>query len=241
MSDNHTSDTVHATSNGVTSHKAVTDPADAGPSASQETTTPPQRSQPSPAVLGGTLGALGLIAALVAWLRHRRQPPTPAERLTGATKQLGTASMALGSRAAEHAASAAGQAAAAAAPVAAAAGALGGTALHAAGELGGTALHAAGELGGTAAHAASELGGGAMEAAERAGKVVAAAPAALAESVEGVRRGWSKLMNRMTILVFGGTGYVLGARAGRERYDQIVQAAQKLQQQVSGGSAARAA
>ena len=29
-------------------------------------------------------------------------------------------------------------------------------------------------------------------------------------------------MRKMTMLVSGGVGYVLGARAGRERYEQIV-------------------
>jgi hypothetical protein len=35
-------------------------------------------------------------------------------------------------------------------------------------------------------------------------------------------------MRKMTMLVSGGVGYVLGARAGRERYEQIVTAAQKV-------------
>jgi hypothetical protein len=35
-------------------------------------------------------------------------------------------------------------------------------------------------------------------------------------------------MRKMTAIVAGGVGYVLGARAGRERYDQIVAAAQKI-------------
>ena len=35
-------------------------------------------------------------------------------------------------------------------------------------------------------------------------------------------------MRKMTMLVSGGIGYVLGARAGRERYAQIVTAAQKV-------------
>ncbi len=35
-------------------------------------------------------------------------------------------------------------------------------------------------------------------------------------------------MRKMTMLVSGGVGYVLGARAGRERYDQIMNLALKV-------------
>ncbi|MDX6327368.1 MAG: hypothetical protein QOK15_3722 [Nocardioidaceae bacterium] len=35
-------------------------------------------------------------------------------------------------------------------------------------------------------------------------------------------------MRKMTALVAGGIGYVLGARAGRERYEQIVGFAQRV-------------
>jgi hypothetical protein len=35
-------------------------------------------------------------------------------------------------------------------------------------------------------------------------------------------------MRKMTMLVSGGVGYVLGARAGRERYEQIRQMAMKV-------------
>jgi hypothetical protein len=37
-------------------------------------------------------------------------------------------------------------------------------------------------------------------------------------------------MRRLTILVFGSAGYVLGAHAGRERYEQIVGVAQRVRQ-----------
>jgi outer membrane murein-binding lipoprotein Lpp len=36
------------------------------------------------------------------------------------------------------------------------------------------------------------------------------------------------MMKKMMLLGAGAVGYVLGARAGRERYDQIAQQAQKL-------------
>ena len=58
-------------------------------------------------------------------------------------------------------------------------------------------------------------------AADGAGEVV--------DGVEAVQKAWSKLMTRLTILIFGSIGYVLGARAGRERYDQIVSVAKQAQ------------
>ena len=35
-------------------------------------------------------------------------------------------------------------------------------------------------------------------------------------------------MKKLMLLVAGGVGYVLGARAGRERYDQIKKAATRV-------------
>ena len=54
----------------------------------------------------------------------------------------------------------------------------------------------------------------------------------VAEGVERVQKAWSKLVTRLTILVFGSAGYVLGARAGRERYDQITALAKRAQRLV---------
>jgi hypothetical protein len=52
-----------------------------------------------------------------------------------------------------------------------------------------------------------------------------------------VQRTWRKLTFRLTVLVFGGLGYVLGARAGRERYDQIVRTVSGLAQRPEVRSA----
>jgi hypothetical protein len=76
-------------------------------------------------------------------------------------------------------------------------------------------------------------------AAEEARKVAAAAAGGVrevAEGVESVQKAWSKLVRRLTILVFGSAGYVLGARAGRGRYDQIAGLATRAKQAVQGGS-----
>ena len=48
-------------------------------------------------------------------------------------------------------------------------------------------------------------------------------------------------MKKLIILVAGGTGYVLGARAGRERYDQIRNMAMKVKSNPTVQSTARQA
>lgn len=40
-------------------------------------------------------------------------------------------------------------------------------------------------------------------------------------------------MSKLTILAAGAVGYVLGAKAGRERYDQITKQAQKIREQAT--------
>ena len=80
-----------------------------------------------------------------------------------------------------------------------------------------------------ASDAASLAAGGAKKVAA----VAAEGAREVGESVESVQRAWSKLVTRLTIIVFGSAGYVLGARAGRERYDQIVGAARRAQGSIS--------
>jgi hypothetical protein len=48
-------------------------------------------------------------------------------------------------------------------------------------------------------------------------------------------------MRKLTILLAGGIGYVLGARAGRERYEQIRRAATRVKQNPTVQSAASSA
>ena len=74
-------------------------------------------------------------------------------------------------------------------------------------------------------------------AADGTRKVAAAAAGSVrevADGVERVQRAWSKLVTRVIVVVFGSAGYVLGARAGRERYDQIVELAKTAQGAVRG-------
>ena len=158
----------------------------------------------------------GLVAAVAAALWAIRallpgQRPTPDERLSEARHALGSAAVGLGGRAAKRAASVTE-------PVV----------MHAA--------EAAQDAASRAADVAQDAAGFAAEEARKAAAVAAEGVREVAEGVEAVQRAWSKLLTRLTIVVFGGAGYVLGARAGRERYDQIVAAAKQAQSAVQGGS-----
>ncbi|MGY1760637.1 hypothetical protein ACI79G_16625 [Geodermatophilus sp. SYSU D00779] len=57
------------------------------------------------------------------------------------------------------------------------------------------------------------------------GAAVEAAPEAIAETGERLEKGWRRVMGRLSLGLGFGVGYVLGARAGRARYEQIKQAA----------------
>jgi hypothetical protein len=178
----------------------------------------------------------GLLAAL-AWLlwrlRVRRQPPTPAERLAEATKHLGTASAAAGTRAV-------GRLAEVAVPVAERTGEL---ALHGASRGAGlgaegakwaaaTAAPAVVAGAGELAHRAVDVGARAAHVGQRAGTGLVEVPVAVAgtavEAADKVHRTWSKWTGRLLLTVAAALGYTLGARAGRERYEQILGAARKL-------------
>jgi hypothetical protein len=171
-------------------------------------------------LIGGVVGALAAVVGLVLWLRGRRKPPTPQERLAESAQALGGAAMGLGGRAATRAASAA----VAAEPVVRDAAAIAGsTAKEAASLAAGTAKDAASLAAGTAKDAV----GITAEGAKKVATVAADGAREVVDGVEAVQKAWHKLVTRLIVIVFGGAGYVLGAKAGRERYDQIVGAAQK--------------
>jgi hypothetical protein len=50
-------------------------------------------------------------------------------------------------------------------------------------------------------------------------------PEAIAATEERLEKGWRRVMGRLSLGLGFGVGYVLGARAGRARYEQIKQAA----------------
>ncbi|ADB73801.1 hypothetical protein [Geodermatophilus obscurus] len=57
------------------------------------------------------------------------------------------------------------------------------------------------------------------------GAAAEAVPEAIAETGERLEKGWRRVMGRLSLGLGFGVGYVLGARAGRGRYEQIRQAA----------------
>jgi hypothetical protein len=202
-------------------------------------------------VLGG-LSALGVLAWLLNRLRLRRQP-TPSERLASSAQAVGTASLALGGRAADKLVSAAApvgerageltrrgaqvgaevaqRTAATAAPVVAAAVQTASRqGRHAAAQAASLTAGSASDL----AERAGDVAGKAAKAGTKAGKSLTSSLAVVPETVveggEVLQKKWRKVTRRLTILIFGGAGYVLGARAGRERYDQIMRAVGKVAQ-----------
>lgn len=200
---------------------------------------------PSPNVLAAAGAAV--VAALTAWilwrLRLRRQPDTPVERLTAAGKSLGSASAAYTGRTASRIRSTAGPAAErirdSAVP---AAERIKESAVPAAERLLESAAPAAersGELAqqglklgkaGAAALASrtSDVGSVVAETSKQAGSGLADAAGAVAETAHDVHRFWAKWTHRIFLLLCGAIGYTLGARAGRERYEQIAGAAQAV-------------
>ena len=161
-------------------------------------------------LIGGLVAGIAALVAVVRIIRSRRQPAVD-ERLAEAAHSLGSAAVGLGSRAARRTA-------AVAQPVARDAAALSVVA----------AQDAAGFAAEEARKVAAVAAGGVREVAEG----VAGGVREVAEGVERVQKAWSKLVTRLTILVFGSAGYVLGARAGRERYDQITALAKRAQRLV---------
>ncbi|MGY1680830.1 hypothetical protein [Geodermatophilus sp. SYSU D01176] len=67
-----------------------------------------------------------------------------------------------------------------------------------------------------------------LHAALTAGTAVQAVPHVAAETGERLEKGWRRLMGRLSLGLGFGVGYVLGARAGRARYEQIKQAAAEV-------------
>jgi hypothetical protein len=82
--------------------------------------------------------------------------------------------------------------------------------------------------------AAQDAAGLAAAGARKVASVAADGAGEVVDGVATVQKAWSKLMTRLTIIFFGSAGYVLGARAGRERYDQIVAGAKRAQRSIQG-------
>lgn len=229
----------------------------------------PASSGPDPVRLAAAAVAL-LAVVLWVVRRARRKPPTPAERLSSAgritTAAVAHRAKDLASTAGSAAQVAGTAATTAAATTARAAAPVVGEVAHDVGELARRGAHAGAELAtraaaaavpvattaaGAAAHGVSDLASNAGELAVRAahtgqrvGEAVtgtlAEVPEAVAERVEELHRTWRKVTNRLVFVVFLALGYVLGARAGTERYDAIMRLAGTVtgsSTTSSGGSA----
>ncbi len=206
---------------------------------------------PSPATLAGLVAAVTAVLAVLryGWSWARPKPKTADEKLVEATQALGAAAVGLGERAARRTSSVAQRTASASEPVVReaasraadlaqdAAPVVREAASRAADVASDAASRAAVAASGAASRAVDVASGSVGLAADGAKKVAAAAAdgvSEVADGVEAVQKAWSKLVTRLTILIFGSAGYVLGARAGRERYDQIVSVAKQAQGAVKG-------
>jgi hypothetical protein len=90
-----------------------------------------------------------------------------------------------------------------------------------------TARSAAGAVPRVTARGA-EVAGAGLRAVGKAGGALEVVPKTLSESGEQLQKGWRKAMSRLSLGVGLAVGYVFGARAGRERFEQIRSAAVRL-------------
>ncbi len=190
-------------------------------------------------VLAAAVGAV--VAAERLRVRRRVTPADRAARMAGATTAALTARgrQLTGWTAPflQSAAEAGGRAATAAAPVVAAgarAAAIGGQRGATAGRAGaGSVKRTASRAGRLSAAVTSGVAGAAnpgVAGAQRVGAVVGSVPDLVSDSGEKLQKRWSNVMGKLTAGLGFGAGYLLGARAGRERYDQLTKAAARLAQ-----------
>jgi hypothetical protein len=64
-----------------------------------------------------------------------------------------------------------------------------------------------------------------LQAVRTVGAAAEAVPEVVAETGGRLEKGWRRAMSRLSLALGLGVGYVLGARAGRARYEQIKEAA----------------
>ena len=167
-----------------------------------------------PAAAAGAGLAATLLAWLLArWLGNRRQPTTT-ERAVESARSLGGASLTQGKRIAEEVQTVARPAADMAGELlrAGAAAGVAGAAIGAA-----KVMEAGSEVGSMVASTGAQLAEGA-----------AAASGAVADTAHDARKFGRKWTRRILFLVGLSAGYVSGAAAGRERYEQLIGAARSL-------------
>ena len=209
----------------------------------------------------GALAALGAVVVAFLTLRWlRREPePTPSERLLETARETAA-------KAAHGGASVLDRTVAVAAPAAVAAGRVaskegkragkiaakkgrhvrkvaaeqgkqvGMTAGKVAAEQGKRAGVVAAALAATAADEVGDLLESGAEVGHRVGETLGEVPDAFAASGKRLKKKWRKLTNRLVMVVALAGGYVLGSAAGRERYEQIKQTAEKVGGMASSGN-----
>lgn len=174
-----------------------------------------QQEAASPVTLATAAGLVGTLLAwlLRRWLRGRRQPST-GERALETVKSLGDTSLTQGRRIGEQVQSGARPAA------------------ERAGELArrGAKVGAAGAVVAAAKvmEAGSEVGSTVASTGAHVAEGAAAASGAVVDAAHDARKFGRRWTRRILFLVSLAVGYVLGAAAGRERYEQIVSAARSL-------------
>ncbi len=177
------------------------------------------------------VGRRARLAAAASAARARRRARSVSASGAAVRQRLDEAASTLGPRAraaSEEARERAAEFAAAAAPVVAAAGrgaqrAAGAGAATATNVANTTARIAAGTLSSGAAIGA-DLGQAGLRAALGVLGAAEAVPEVVAESTDHLQKRWRRLMSKLSLGLGLGVGYVLGARAGRARFEQIKQA-----------------
>ena len=191
--------------NGTISSEEVEDPTGAQPHQQAGSTIP--------AAAGAGLAATLLAWLLARWLGKRRQP-TATERAVESARNLGGSSLTQGRRISK-------QVQAGARPAADKAGELvrKGATVGLAGATVGAAklLEAGSEVGATVASTGARVAEGAV-----------ATQGTVSDAAHDVRKFGRKWTRRILFLVSLAVGYVFGAAAGRERYEQMVGAARSL-------------
>jgi hypothetical protein len=207
----------------------------------------------------GALAALGAVVVAfltVRWLRQKPEPePTPSERLLESAREAA-------SRAAQGGASVLDRTVAVAAPAAVAAGRVASKESKRAGKVAAKKSRYAGKvaakksryagkvaaeqgkragvvaaaLAATAADEVGDLLESGAEVGHRVGETLGEVPDSLAASGKRLRKKWRRLTNRLVMVVALAGGYVLGSAAGRQRYEQIKQAVEKVGAMASSSS-----
>jgi hypothetical protein len=203
-------------------------------------------------------GLVAVILFVLWRLKLRRTPPTPSERLAESARAVGAASVAAGSRAVERLSDNAGpaaeravdlakrgvvtgadtaqRAATAAKPVVTAAATAAKPVVTTAAtvaarqglRVGSKAVDNAGELASKATDVASDVASVAAQAGQTVGSAVADVAGSIGDAGHSVHKTYRKWTFRLWFSTFAAIGYVLGARAGRERYDQIMSLASRV-------------